>query len=408
MVKMALDRLKQLAAHEVGHTLGLAHNFTASVNDRASVMDYPHPYVRLDDEGNIDLSDAYDHKIGAWDKVAITYGYSDVSGENDKERLNDILDEAFASGQTFIADQDARPAGSAHSLAHLWDNGKSAYLELNRIMRIRRKILDRFSERAIREGTPMSSIEEVLVPMYLFHRYQVDAASKIIGGLEYSYALRGDEQLVMSLVSEEDQLAALEALLNTVTVSNLKLPETLIGKIPPRAFGHPRSRETFSSKTGPAFDYLSAIETASGIPFFFLFNPERANRLIAHHARYPETQPGFKKILDRIISTTWKNTYTNRLDRTVQRIVEMEMLRQLMSLAVNNKAYEEVRALCFAGIREIQSIAKGRFDLTNNDDGQYYQYVAIQIDYFLKKPTAYKIESAIKAPDGSPIGGCDF
>ncbi|MEM9897601.1 MAG: zinc-dependent metalloprotease, partial [Bacteroidota bacterium] len=267
MTEMALSRLRQLSAHEVGHTLGLAHNFASSVNQRASVMDYPHPYVKTDNQGNIDLSEAYDDKIGVWDKVTIAYGYSDFPEGENEEKLNEILKEAFNDDLEYITDQDARPANGLHPSAHLWDNGTNAATELNRMMKIRRVILDKFSENAIRKGMPMSSIEEALVPIYLFHRYQVDATSKLIGGLNYSYALRGEDGTVSEMVPTSDQMDALDALLNTVKLESLKLSEELLNKIPPRAFGYGRSRETFQSKTGPAFDYLAAVETAASVPF---------------------------------------------------------------------------------------------------------------------------------------------
>ncbi|HEY9817679.1 MAG TPA: zinc-dependent metalloprotease, partial [Candidatus Obscuribacterales bacterium] len=285
MTEMALARLRQLSAHEVGHTLGLAHNFAASVNDRASVMDYPHPYIKLDAQGNIDLSEAYDDKIGAWDKVTISYGYTDFPEGENQEKLDAMLDRAFDGGLRYITDQDARPASGLHSEAHLWDNGTNAAMELDRLMKIRRTVLDQFSEKAIKEGMPMSSIEEALVPMYLLHRYQVDATSKLIGGLNYSYALRGGNEVVTEMLSTEAQMTALQALLNTVTAEQLKLPESLLGQLPPRAFGYSRSRETFVSKTGPAFDYLAAVETAASVPFSFIFNADRFNRLLMYKAR---------------------------------------------------------------------------------------------------------------------------
>ncbi len=407
MTELALARLRQLSAHEVGHTIGLAHNFASSVNNRASVMDYPHPYVKMDDSGNIDLSEAYDDKIGVWDKVSITFGYSEFPEGENKEKLNNILDDAFSSGLKYITDQDARPASGLHAGAHLWDNGNSAHEELGRMMNIRKRILGSFSEKAIRTGMPMSTIEEVLVPMYLFHRYQVDATSKMVGGLEYNYSLRGDDLPGPSLLTNKSQLEALEALLATVKVENLKLPESLLNKIPPRAFGFPRTRETFQSKTGPAFDYLAAVETASSLPFSFLFNADRANRLITYKARQP-MQPGFSLVLNRIISSVWKSPSTDRLDRTIQRVVEMEMLNHLMRLAVNDRAYDEVRAKSLAGIKDIKTYASGRTARRTNEDGVYYQYVVNQIDKYLEDPSEYKSGDVIKAPDGSPIGSCDF
>lgn len=407
MTEMALARLRQLSAHEVGHTLGLAHNFAASVNDRASVMDYPHPYIKMDDQGNIDLSEAYDDKIGAWDKVTITYGYSDFPEGENEEKLKAILNEAFDNDLRYITDQDARPSSGLHPEAHLWDNGTNAAVELNRMMKIRRTILDKFSEKAIKNGMPMSSIEEVLVPMYLFHRYQVDATSKLIGGLNYSYALRGGDEVVAEMLSADEQMAALEALLNTVKPESLKLPEQLLGKIPPRAFGYGRSRETFQSRTGPAFDYLAAVETAASLPFGFIFNADRFNRLLTYKARDAK-QPGVDAVLDRIATAVCMSPSSNAQDRTIQKVVEMEMLKQLMGLAVSDRAYTEVRAKALAKIKAIKSYATGRTSRSTNDDGDYYQYVVDQIDRFLDEPAEFKIPDTITAPDGSPIGSCDF
>ncbi len=407
MTEMALARLRQLSAHEVGHTLGLAHNFASSVNDRASVMDYPHPYVKMDEEGNIDLSEVYDDKIGAWDKVTVAYGYKDFpEGENEK-KLTTILDEAFDNNLRYITDQDARPAGGLHPEAHLWDNGTNAATELNRMIKIRRKILNRFSEKTIRENMPMSSIEEALVPMYLFHRYQIEATAKLIGGLNYSYALRGSDQVVTEMISTEEQMTALEALLQTVEVNHLKLPELLLKKIPPRAFGYPRSRETFQSKTGPAFDYLAAVETAVNVPFSYIFNVDRFNRLLTHKARNAN-QPGVDRVLDEVVRAIWMEPSTTSMERTIERVVEMEMLKHLMGLAVNDQAYDEVRARAFAKIKEIKFYIVAHTGRKTNNDGVYYQYVVDKIDAFLDDPEEFKVPDMIKAPDGSPIGRCDF
>lgn len=408
MTEMALARLRQLSAHEVGHTLGLAHNFAASVNDRASVMDYPHPLVKLDENGNIDLSEAYDDKIGAWDKTTITYGYSDFSEGEDESKLKGILAEAFKDGSKYITDQDARPAAGLHPEAHLWDNGTSAADELIRMMRIRRKILDDFSEKAVRNTTPMSSLEEVLVPMYLFHRYQVDGTSKVIGGLNYSYELRGEEGAgATEMISAGEQMDALESLLNTVTPEALRLPESLLAQIPPRAFGYPRSRETFQSKTGPAFDYLAAVETAASVPFAFIFNADRFNRLLTYKARN-SAQPGVDKVLSKVHSEVWTKPASNSTDRTIQKVVEMEMLKQLMGLAADERAYDEVKAKAYQYVRKVRAFASSRKSRTTNDDGIYYTYVVDEIDRFLKAPGEYKNPEKIKAPDGSPIGSCDF
>lgn len=406
MTEMALARLRQLSAHEVGHTLGLAHNFAASVNSRASVMDYPHPLVKMNSKGEIDLSDAYDDKIGVWDKISITYGYRDFPEGESEEQLKKMLDDAFASGHKYITDQDARPLSGLHPTAHLWDNGADAATELNRMMDVRRVILDRFSEKAIRNGVPMSTMEEVLVPMYLFHRYQVDATSKLIGGIDYNYTLRGGEEVITKMLPASKQLAALDALINTVRPASLKLSEELLTKIPPRAFGYPRTRETFQSKTGPAFDYLAAVETAASIPFSFIFNPDRFNRLLTYKARNAE-QPGVDAVLSRIVNEVWMNPSDDREDRTIQRVVASEMLDHLMALAVNDRAYDEVKAQCYSWINKIKDYASARKTRKANEDGVYYQFAVQKINQFLENPSDFEKPTVIKAPDGSPIGSCD-
>ena len=213
MEEMSIKRLRQLSAHEVGHTIGLSQNFISSARNRKSVMDYPHPLIKFSDN-KIDLSDAYDHGIGDWDKLAINRGYRQFDSD-EKNQLNKILQEGYDQDIYFISDQDSRPASSAHPRSHLWDNGFDAADELNRMLDIRRHVLDNFLDRAIKEGEPMSSIEEVLVPMYLLHRYQIEAAAKVIGGIEYNYALKGDGQQKTKLLPYDQQMKALNSLLTS-------------------------------------------------------------------------------------------------------------------------------------------------------------------------------------------------
>ena len=237
----ALARIRQLSAHEVGHTIGLEHNFAASADDRASVMDYPHPYVTLTEDNEVDISDAYAVGIGAWDKLAIRWGYADFPDDTDAVAARAaLMDELLASGLSFVADRHARAgsfdsgAGPSHSRGSLWDNGADPVAELNRIMALRRVVLDNFSEAVIRKGQPLAKIEDALVPAYLMHRYQLQAAATVLGGRDFTYALKGDGQTPTTVIDGERQQAALTALLATLSPNALALSPELVALIPPR------------------------------------------------------------------------------------------------------------------------------------------------------------------------------
>ncbi|HLN48837.1 MAG TPA: zinc-dependent metalloprotease, partial [Steroidobacteraceae bacterium] len=321
MEKMAVARLRQLAAHEVGHTLGLAHNFIASTAGRASVMDYPPPFAQLRADGAIDLSEAYALGIGEWDKVPIAYGYQDFPKDTDEPRaLSGILDAARSRGLIFLTDQDARPPGSAHPRVHLWDTGTNAVYELERVLTLRSAVLARFGENVIKPGRPLAVIEEALLPAYLMHRYQLEAAAKSIAGTAYTYALRGDGQVPLTPVAPDEQRRALDAILGSLAPEVLRLPESLLNVIPPRPEGFPRHRELFANHTAGVFDALAPAEAAAEIALAVLFDPGRAARLIEQHARDPR-QPGLDEVIDHTLDATWRKPagtdYAGEVQRTV-------------------------------------------------------------------------------------------
>jgi hypothetical protein len=349
---MALARIRQLSAHEVGHTLGLGHNYIASAQGRASVMDYPHPVAKLRSDGTVDLSDAYPEGIGAWDKVSVAWGYQDFpAGTDEAAALERVLATGRTAGLTYLTDQDARPTGSAHPATHLWDNGTDAGAELLRMLQLRRAVLDRFGEAAIRRGMPLATIEETLVPLYLHHRYQVEAAVKAIGGQTYSYAIRGDGQVPVQAVPAAAQLSALDAVLRTLDPAALALPRALLKVLPPRPAGIDRSRELFDRETGLVFDAVSPAAGAADMVLSLLFDSERAARLVQQHALDPE-QPSFDAVIDRTLAAVFApaaDPYQAELGRAVQRVA----VERLMGLAAD-AGMSQVRAMAAFKLGELQ------------------------------------------------------
>lgn len=403
MLEMALARLRQLSAHEVGHTIGLMHNYTSSTNDRASVMDYPHPKIDMVN-GKISLADAYDVGIGAWDKAAITWGYQDFPDKVDEDKaLDELIEKQFKDGLGFITDSDSRPIGSSHPQSHLWDNGKSATEELNRLMEVRKVVLENFSEKQIPVGTPMTTIEEVLVPMYMIHRYQLEGAAKVIGGTYYNYKLRGDSQPLARTAPKSEQEAALNALLNTVQPNNLAFPEHILKMIPPRVPGFGRSRETFRVRTGINFDAVAPGETISGAVMSFIFNGQRATRLVQQKAM-DSNQIGLTDVINKSIEMTFGNTYANDYHLQLNYATENQLVYALMNLFKNNGASAQARSEALLGLKRIKNRISGSATEATATTAAHYAYLNLIIDQFMDDPQELQLQDALTPPDGSPIG----
>lgn len=407
MREMVLARTRQLAAHEVGHTLGLAHNFAASsIAPGTSVMDYPHPWITLDSNGRPDLSHAYTTGIGAWDKVAIAYGYSQFPpGSDEHAQLDGILRKATESGLYFISDADSRPLGSAHPHSHLWDNGPDPAAELNRILEVRSAALKRFGKNAIQPGQPWAQLEDTLVPLYLLHRYQVQAAAKEIGGLDYRFALRGDGQLVTKIVSATDQNAALAAVLKTLDASTLTLPESLLKILPPRAMGYDRTQESFAGRTGLTFDPEGAVKSAANLTLELLFEPSRATRLVEYKERDADL-PGLDDVIEATLKATWYAPRQPGLEGLTQFTVEDATLNHLLALAANTEASEQAQAQARAQIGKLNGWLKGRIGEPSSQPAlqAHYKAAAEKIGTFEKDPAKFKAAPLLAAPPGQPIG----
>ncbi|MES1219102.1 MAG: zinc-dependent metalloprotease, partial [Bacteroidota bacterium] len=403
MLKMALERLKHVAAHEVGHTLGLMHNYASSVSNRASVMDYPHPLARLNTAGEIDLSNAYDNKIGDWDKVAIDWGYQDFpSGTNESSELNKILSDAEKKGLQFISDRDARAAGGLHPQAHLWDNGADAVNELKEVMKVRAKALSQFGEKNIRMGMPMAMLEDVLVPVYFYHRYQVEAVTKMVGGMYYTYALRGDGEIVTKALSKEEQRKALNAVIDCLDAKFLMLPDRIAQLIPPRPAGYDFSRELFKKRTGLAFDALSPAETGADLPLSFLFNSERLNRM----AQYEAANNGFgvSEMINTLISKTWKAPRMTGIERLIQLQTEQVLLTYLLAASINDNNSFIVKSNLQKALNDLKAFIETQSKTATDETYKGHFLLALER---IKKPENAKPTIHKEIPPGAPIG-CDW
>lgn len=405
MLEMALSRIRQLSAHEVGHTIGFAHNFAASANSRASVMDYPHPLITLKN-GTIDFSDAYAEGIGDWDKVTVAYSYAQFANNaNETNELNNILKAATFAGHRFISDADARAKGGAHGLAHLWDNGKSASEELNRVLQVRQQAISNFSEDNIRQNEPYSVLEDVFVPLYFFHRYQTEAAAKVIGGLDYNYAVKNGGQSIVNPIEAKDQKDALTSILKTISAETLAVPRDKLELFPPRAFEYWKTRESFKGKTGVSFDPMSAAVTGSDMTLGLLLHPQRANRLVLQES-LDDNQLSLEEVLNELINTSFGIKNRDDYHVAIQEQINVNVLKYIMNLAVNDQSYIQVKAIANDGLSKIlQRISD---DKTNRSpiDNQYHK----MIQEFNEHPEKFKLESVPKIPDGSPIGSdyCNY
>ena len=413
LLEMVLARLRQLSAHEVGHTLGLQHNYAASPVNRASVMDYPAPRAKLGADGLPDLSDAYSTGIGEWDKVAIAYGYQDFPPGTDEARaLDTTLSAAFSRGLMYLTDQDARPPGSSSSVAHLWDNGTNAIDELGSVMKVRAAALRRFGENNIRDGAPLAAIEDVLVPIYMYHRYQVEAAAKVIGGQDYMFSLKGKGDRNPQIIAPEEQRRALAAVLDTIKPEALSVPEPLLRLIPPRPSGYPRNRELFRTRTQPVFDALAPAEAITDHISNFLLNSERAARLVQFHAR-DARNPGLTEVIGKILSATWKAPAASGFAGEIQNTVNAIILTDLMSLAANERASNQVRAIASWQIEQLKNWVERQRRLAVDENRRAFLYYSLeQIKRFQDDPKKVNLTQPQPPPDGQPIGmddcGCVY
>ena len=395
--EMALARIRQLSAHEVGHTLGISHNFAASEYGRESVMDYPHPLVRLQD-GKINLDDAYDVGMGEWDKYVVAYGYQEYSDTHtEKQALKRLVAAARAEGFKYQSDPDARASHAANIHGHLWDNGADPVSELSRISAVRKVAMANIGLKTIRTGDTLSSLEETFAPIYLLHRYQLDAVAKLIGGVSYEYELKGDYSKAkgVNTISAEQQKKALAAMLNTLQSDFLSIPKSLVQLITPKAYGESRNRESFQGRTGHTFDPISAAESAAGYSLSLLLKAERLNRI----AQQNESLNGVPD-LAYLLTELFKHSIKDGIDKDYPQLskrVNYLVLDQVVKSTQQQNLAPEAR-----GEIELQLIKLHKW-LKNKKRNAHNEVMARQLEQYWRLGKWQSNFILKPLPPGSPI-----
>ena len=400
--KTSLDRIRQLSAHEIGHTLGFAHNYISSANDRSSVMDYPHPKIDLVD-GKISIADAYAENIGDWDKVSVEYAYSDFpKTKNENNELDKIINEAQKNGLYFLSDSDSRPVGSANPFSHLWDNGELPYKELNKLLKVRDLALKNIDLDNLIDGEPYDRIEDILVPIYMLHRYQIEAAAKAIGGVDYLYFVKNNNNDKVKFVDSKLQRKSLESLLSVLKPKNLVLPNNLFDILSPRSFRNPRTRENFVSNTGVTFDYINTSSSLINHTLTFLLNPERINRINQQNI-FGDDILTLENYLAEISKSIFDNKKLNTYEESVNKNTSSLYLDHLFMAFNNSRTNDLSKSIILASIMDTMN------NLSTNPNN-YNRFLINKIEGFLSNPDQYKPIEKTKIPDGSPIGNfsCDY
>ena len=400
LYQTALARIRQLAAHEVGHTLGLMHNYYDSKLGWISVMDYPHPLEKLRDDGTIDLTDAYPARLGEWDKVAIEYGYRQFGKDADEPAaLARILDSAWAKDLRYMTNQDT----GIHPRVDQWSNGVNQADELERIMRIRRAALNHMGENTIPAGVPMAMIEEALVPVFMYHRYSVASAASSIAGVDYIYGIRGDGRKPVQWEKAANQRRALEVLAATLQPSELTVPRRVLDAIPPRPPEFPRHRELFPRTTGGAFDPLSPGTIAADVTIGYILELDRAARMVAQHA-LDSGLPGLEEVIDRLAKATFGATVASPYEAEIRRSEERVLVDRVMWLA-SGSPNGQVRAIASWKLGKLADRLRTELAQPEAEQAQH-ALLAADIKRFLERPAdSPEPIVAADAPPGAPIGG---
>jgi hypothetical protein len=346
--EFSMARRRQHTAHEIGHTLGLAHNYIAATQGRSSVMDYPYPLIRLDAQGRLDISEAYRHSGGAHDTLAIRYAYTWYpNAQAEREGLQRIIRDAEARGLRFVADAHVGATGSIPG-ASQWIEGDDMLGALDRTMAVRRLLLQHFDQRAAQPGEPLAVLNRRLAHVYLHHRYALTGAIKYVAGMDFGYALAGEATVPTRVLGAAEQRQALRQVLTTLRPAELRIPERIVVMIPPVPFGYDGDLTLIPSPAGTAFDPVNLAHSLAQEVVDNLLHPVRANRLVVQAARDPQ-QLSLNEVIAAVVDATWATPEPartpNAMDAAIRRVAQRAALDGLLDLAGARNATPEVRSV---------------------------------------------------------------
>lgn len=399
-----LARIRQVTAHEIGHTIGMAHNYIASTYERASVMDYPAPRARLDAAGEIDLRAAYDRGPGAYDVWAIRWAYGIFPPASENDSLAAIVREGMLKGYLFLSDSDARPDFASDPRTNLWDDAGTELEFLRHQSDVRRVAMRRFGLANLRPGEPVALLQERFAPLYFFHRFAVNSAAKAIGGLEYANAVAGDGQQATRPVSPARQRQALAVLTAALQPAELAIPDTVLTLLGPRPFSYGGSVELFGTRTRPAFDELGAARTLAQMIVDGVLQRERAARLVQQGA-YGERPLTFAETIDALLDATWGGAApASRKLAALRRVAQRAVADRLLALAADSNAAPEVRAISEYKITDLRARARAESRAGGVEQRAHYASLAADFTRWIERRELPAPSPALRPPPGDPFG----
>lgn len=399
-----LARIRQVTAHEIGHTLGIAHNYIASTNERASVMDYPPPRVRLTASGDIDISAAYGIGAGEFDIFALRWGYGIYPQASEQDSLRAIVTDGLKRGMLFLSDADARPEFASDPRTNLWDDAANASEFLQHQMAVRRVAMSKFGVRNIRIGEPVALLQERFAPVYLMHRFAINSLAKTIGGMEYSNAIRGDGMQATRPIGATAQRAALAALVAALRPNELAIPDTVLTLLGPRPFSYGQYVELFNSRTRPAFDELGAARTLAQMVVDAVLQRERAARLVQFAAR-GESPLTLGETIDALVSG-WGGAQASESKKmeALRRVAQRAVADRMLLLASDKEAAPEVRGIVELKMDVLRKRARLLGRAGSEGDRAHWMSVAGDFTRWLERQELPTPTPPLRAPPGDPFG----